>query len=165
MRPFHAQVAFEEFERLRIKREESLPIAFSLDEYLALSQTNVFEFEAQGFARTQTIKEHQGNKAQIAKGSQTAPELRDFLCGQRDHNAPGNFHPKPAKHPAKPSVAEGRGYYVTRPGAVFWPGNLTPVVEAVYGAGHTDAVVYRLGRGFGLMVQLEANILRQMGMG
>jgi hypothetical protein len=63
---------------LQIKGQQSFPVSFSLDEYLALSELKVFEFEAEDLTGAQPVKQHQGYNAHVPEGAKTAPEFSDF---------------------------------------------------------------------------------------
>lgn len=160
-RPFHAQVAVENPDGLWVERQEPLPISFPLDADFTLSETKVLELEVEGLARTQTVEEHEGDQAQIAIGSKTAPELGDFRGRERNHDTAGDFHSQCAQYPASPSIAEGRGFCITGPRAVGSRGDLGSMVETVETVRHTDAVVDRLSSGLRLVVHLEADVIEE----
>ena len=158
-RPFHAQVTLDDLDGLRVDWQEPLPISFPLDADFTLRETKVFELEVEGLARTQTVEEHQGDQAQIAIGSKTAPELRDFRSRQRNHDTARYFDSECAHYPAGPSIAEGRGSYIT--GFCGLEGNLGSMVEAVQTVCHADAVVDGLSSGLRLVVHLEADVIEE----
>jgi len=76
--PFHGKVAIEQLDCLRIKGEQSFPVSFPVDEYLALGESKVFELEVKDLTGAQAVKQHQGYNAQVTKGAKTTPEFIDF---------------------------------------------------------------------------------------
>jgi hypothetical protein len=76
--PFHAKIALKQLDCLRIKGKQSFPVSFSPDEDLALSESKVFELEAEDLTGAQSVKQHQRYDTQVAKGAKTAPEFIDL---------------------------------------------------------------------------------------
>jgi hypothetical protein len=64
--PFHVKIVLEQLDCLRIKGQQSFPVSFSLDEYLALNESKVFELEVENLTGAQPVKQHQCHNAQVA---------------------------------------------------------------------------------------------------
>jgi hypothetical protein len=104
---FQAKVTVDDLDGLLVKGQESLAVSFSPDEHLVLPQTKIFDLQAEGLTGAQTIKKHQGDNAQIAKGAQSAPERGDFGCCKWNDKTAGYFHPQLLEYPPGPSPPEG----------------------------------------------------------
>lgn len=159
--PLYAEVAVKNSDGLRIKRQESLPITFSLNADLGLGQTKVFELEVERLAGAQTVKKHQGDQAQIAIGAKAAPELSDFGDRQWNHNPARDFDSKCAPKPPGACMAKAGGSCVSCFGAVACRGNLGAMVKAVQTVRHANAMVDGLSGGLWLMVHLETEVVDQ----
>src|ERR1700722_11530595 len=94
------------------------------------------------------------------------PERGDLLGGERHNNAPGLLQAQPQRYRATwPPVAERGSLRISALEVGLAGGNLCPQVESIQAMQDDQAVIYGLGRGLRLLVELIANVIEQRGFG
>ena len=78
--------------------QQALLISFAEDADLRIGQLEIFELEIEGFLGAQAVEQHQGDQGEIPKGTKAAPELGDFIGGERHNDALWLLEPEPGGH-------------------------------------------------------------------
>jgi hypothetical protein len=126
----------------------------------------VFQFQSQDFTGTQAVEEHEPDQCEITESAETSPELGDFFGRERHDDPPILSEAKSAgKGRAGPAVAEGGSLRKTALKMYFPGGDVLPGMEAIAAAHCAQAMIYGLGSGFGIAIELMLDILHKGGLG
>jgi len=67
---------------------------FPEDADLCVRELKTFELEIEDLTRAEAIQQHQGNQSKISKGAKAAPELGNFVGGERHNHPPWLAEPE-----------------------------------------------------------------------
>ena len=97
----------QDLEGFRRQGQDTPLVAFAEDAEVCFGGREVFELELENLAGAQTIKQHQSDDGQIAKGAKTSPELVDLVGREGDDQVLGLPQSQTAGDPGlRPTVAE-----------------------------------------------------------
>ena len=144
------------------QRQHTRFIPFADNSNLRISELKIFHLEREGFTGTQAIQQHQTHQSEIAKRMKAVPERGDLLGGERHNNSLGLLQAQPQRYGATwPAVTERGSLRISALEVGLAGGNLCAQVESIQAMQDDQAVIYGLGRGLRLLVELIADVIEQ----
>src|SRR5215469_1833267 len=138
------------------------------DTDLRLRYIYILELELEDLAGAKAVQQHQSNDGEIAKGAEAFPETGHLVGRERYDHASRLAQSQRSRdvslQTAVSAVAKRQACRTSALEVCLASRNLMSVMKAIQTAQHAQAVIDGLRRGFGLVIELAANIVEQEGL-